>query len=78
VCNVLLYFRREILVAVRHGHRSMGRSAREFKESGKALHCCRVCGATEKSHPDYEFRYCSKCSRKACYCMAHLQEHEHI
>ena len=78
ICNYLLFFGRDIYVTIRSGHRRMDRNARQFRESRRAMHQCVVCGATEKTNPDYEFRYCSRCSRKACYCMQHLRTHQHL
>lgn len=49
--------------------------------SGKkttAKHCCGVCGRTEQSNPDLEFRYCSQCEGYHEYCMEHLHGHKHI
>ena len=77
VCNYLLFFSRDIGITIRSGHRRMDRSARRFSESRRPVHRCLVCGATEQTNPDFEFRYCSRCSRKACYCMQHLHTHQH-
>lgn len=41
-------------------------------------HRCTVCGKTDVSHPDVEFRYCSKCRGYFCYCEEHISKHEHI
>lgn len=41
-------------------------------------HCCTVCGKTDVSHPDLEFRYCSRCSGYRCYCEEHISSHTHI
>ena len=41
-------------------------------------HRCTVCGRTDVSHPDLEFRYCSKCSGYYCYCEDHISNHVHI
>lgn len=41
-------------------------------------HKCAVCGRTEKSHPELEFRFCSKCNGNYEYCSDHLFTHEHI
>ncbi len=41
-------------------------------------HRCTVCGRTDVSHPDLEFRYCSRCSGYHCYCQDHISNHEHI
>ena len=41
-------------------------------------HRCTVCGKTDISHPDMEFRYCSRCSGYRCYCQEHINNHTHI
>ena len=41
-------------------------------------HRCTVCGRTDVSHPDLEFRYCSKCKGYYCYCEEHISSHTHI
>ena len=41
-------------------------------------HKCTVCGRTDTSNPELEFRYCSKCSGYHCYCMDHINDHAHI
>ncbi len=41
-------------------------------------HRCTVCGRTDVSHPDLEFRYCSRCAGYHCYCQDHISNHEHI
>ena len=43
-----------------------------------AFHKCSVCGKTELTDPDMEFRYCSKCNGNYEYCMDHLHNHTHI
>lgn len=43
-----------------------------------AFHKCHVCGKTELSHPNMEFRYCSKCNGNYEYCMDHIKDHEHM
>lgn len=48
------------------------------KPKSDARHCCEVCGRTEISNPELEFRYCSKCGGLHEYCMEHLKEHPHI
>ncbi len=39
---------------------------------------CTVCGRTELTNPELEFRYCSKCAGYRCYCQDHIQNHVHI
>ena len=41
-------------------------------------HRCTVCGRTDVSDPDLEFRYCSKCNGYYCYCEDHIGNHVHI
>ena len=41
-------------------------------------HKCAICGRTDQSHPDLEFRFCSKCQGNYEYCQDHLFTHEHV
>lgn len=41
-------------------------------------HKCAVCGRTDASNPELEFRYCSRCSGYHCYCQDHISNHSHI
>ena len=41
-------------------------------------HRCTVCGRTDVSDPDLEFRYCSRCNGYYCYCQEHINNHVHI
>ncbi|MBQ6997493.1 MAG: rhomboid family intramembrane serine protease [Oscillospiraceae bacterium] len=41
-------------------------------------HRCTVCGRTDVSHPELEFRYCSRCQGYHCYCIDHINDHTHI
>ena len=40
-------------------------------------HCCTVCGRTDITNPELEFRYCSRCSGYRCYCEDHISNHTH-
>ena len=42
------------------------------------LHRCTVCGRTDVSDPELEFRYCSRCKGYYCYCQEHINNHVHI
>jgi len=46
--------------------------------SGITRHKCAVCGRTEISNPELEFRYCSKCEGNFEYCQDHLFTHQHV
>ncbi len=41
-------------------------------------HRCTVCGRTDISDPDLDFRYCSRCKGYYCYCQDHISSHTHI
>lgn len=41
-------------------------------------HRCTVCGRTDVSNPELEFRYCSRCKGYHCYCEDHIGRHSHI
>ncbi|MBP3304548.1 MAG: rhomboid family intramembrane serine protease [Oscillospiraceae bacterium] len=41
-------------------------------------HRCTVCGRTDISNPELEFRYCSRCKGYYCYCQDHINNHSHI
>ncbi len=41
-------------------------------------HRCTVCGRTDLTDPDLEFRYCSRCKGYYCYCQEHINNHSHI
>ncbi len=41
-------------------------------------HRCAVCGRTDVSNPELEFRYCSRCSGYHCYCQDHISNHTHV
>ena len=42
------------------------------------IHRCTVCGRTDTSHPELEFRYCSRCKGYFCYCEDHISNHNHV
>ena len=41
-------------------------------------HRCTVCGRTDVTNPELEFRYCSRCEGYHCYCEEHINNHQHI
>ena len=41
-------------------------------------HRCTICGRTDVTNPELEFRYCSKCKGYYCYCQDHINNHVHI
>ncbi len=47
-------------------------------KGGGSRHRCAICGRTEITHPNLEFRYCSQCEGNYEYCEEHLYTHEHV
>ena len=41
-------------------------------------HKCTICGRTDESNPELEFRYCSRCNGYHCYCQDHISNHTHV
>ena len=61
-------------------HRSPGKPIpfAEHKPSLAYNHRCTICGRTDVSDPDLEFRYCSRCNGYFCYCSDHINNHTHV
>jgi hypothetical protein len=81
VGNFLVFFGRDILFTARVRKRSMAQSAERFAASGRATqarHRCFVCGKTNITNPDMDFRYCSQCAGDECYCPEHIRNHVHV
>jgi hypothetical protein len=81
VGNFLIFFGQDLVLNAKSGRRAMIRAADRAAAAGHAdepLHCCRVCGMTDKSNPEMDFRYCSKCDGAECYCPEHIRNHVHV
>ncbi len=48
------------------------------KADAPYTHRCTVCGRTDTTNPELEFRYCSRCNGYFCYCQDHISNHTHI
>ena len=57
--------------------RKTGDPVRMRRPGEDAKHKCTVCGRTEKTNPELEFRYCTKCVGNYEYCSDHLYTHVH-
>ena len=76
--NYFLFFGRDIVLRMRTGHRTMRSQSKRIAKQNTPRHCCRICGKTNLTHPDMDFRYCSQCADTSCYCEEHLRNHEHL
>jgi hypothetical protein len=75
--NVLLFFGREMFTLVRNRNVRMKRRFEELSQPKTARHVCVVCGATEQTNPERDFRYCPQCTGTPAYCNLHLKDHAH-
>ena len=50
----------------------------EKKAKPAYTHKCVLCGKTDVSNPELEFRYCSRCNGYFCYCQDHINNHTHV
>lgn len=80
VGNFLLFFGQDIVRSMRYRKRRMASEARRIAQPVKdeARHRCHVCGKTDVTHPQLDFRYCSKCAGDQCYCPEHIHNHAHV
>jgi hypothetical protein len=81
ISNFILFFWRDIGVRIVEGRRRMNLQTKHVvaaKKQYEYRHRCTVCGVTEKTNPDEDFRYCSKCAGQYAYCSKHIRDHEHI
>jgi hypothetical protein len=77
--NYLLFFARDIRWLVKSGGRRVTRHAQQISRRDEGpFHRCTVCGITDKSHPQMDFRYCPQCAGQCGYCQEHIFRHEHV
>jgi len=60
-----------------YANAASSRRDKSMRPSGITRHKCAVCGQTDESNPDLEFRFCSKCNGAYEYCQNHLFTHTH-
>lgn len=78
VISFLVFFGRDMLGSARYRQKKMARAAERVAAEETPRHVCHVCGKTDLSHPQLDFRYCSKCAGDQCYCPDHIQNHAHV
>jgi hypothetical protein len=78
VVSFFVFFGPDMLRTLRSGQRIAARRAERAVEEVRPRHTCHVCGKTDRSHPNLDFRYCSKCTGDQCYCPEHIQNHAHV
>ncbi|MGH7994852.1 MAG: hypothetical protein ACREFX_00715 [Opitutaceae bacterium] len=81
VGNFFLFFGHDLWLTARMRSRRMSSDAARLAASRTAAgprHRCRVCGKTDRTNPEMDFRYCSKCAGEQCYCPEHIFNHAHV
>ncbi|MBR3561305.1 MAG: rhomboid family intramembrane serine protease [Oscillospiraceae bacterium] len=48
------------------------------QQASSGLRVCAVCGRSNQTNPELEFRYCSRCAGYRCFCSDHLFSHVHF
>jgi hypothetical protein len=78
--NVLIFF-----IVTRKNFRTpvQAKRQKEFrrhvvKMKSISRHKCAICGRSEETDPDEEFRFCSKCEGNYEYCSKHIYTHAHV
>lgn len=77
--NLKINLRRDRNVAKRRTEfRSAIHQVRNEEKVQGYRHKCSVCGRTDVSNPELEFRYCSRCQGYHCFCQDHINNHVHF
>jgi len=78
LANFLIFFARDIAVNLRYGRKQLAKKAAGLApRRSETVHRCSVCGITEKTHPQMDFRYCPQCNGTYGYCRDHIFSHQH-
>lgn len=92
LANYFLFFGKDVLNLVPRSWQAKFKSRGSRKSQPKVIHFdgekvkktpdythrCTVCGRTDVTNPEMEFRYCSRCHGYYCYCQEHINNHTHI
>lgn len=79
--NFILFFlvsRNRMYASPKEIHRRQVYRQQVKKMQPITKHKCAICGRTDESNPELEFRFCSKCDGNYEYCQDHLFTHEHF
>ncbi len=88
VLNYLLFCGGTLWDYIRPYLRRRSRNTVNFKREARRIHReqagkpytrkCAVCGRTDVTNPELEFRYCSRCAGYHCFCQDHINNHVHF
>lgn len=77
IANFFLFFGKDIFWRMKTGSRRMTVQVKGYSATKEPFHKCSICGITDISHPQMEFRYCSECGGLG-YCKDHIMNHDHV
>jgi len=66
--NYFLYFRSALALSIENRNRRAKFGKTKKAAASEALHTCASCGATDRTHPDLDFRYKSIDGKTVCVC----------
>ena len=61
-----------------HFHNTTANARRAAQQPEAGLRKCAVCGRTNLTNPELDFRYCSRCAGYHCFCSDHIFSHVHF
>lgn len=76
--NTLGYAKRRVQHQTSRQTINFKKATRQAQQQKGYIHKCAVCGKTDLTDPQMEFRYCSRCNGYYCYCADHINSHVHI
>lgn len=79
--NFIVFFftsRKRIIRSPKQMKRQYEYKREVHRSTAVTKHKCAICGRTDESNPELEFRFCSKCNGNYEYCQEHLFSHKHV
>lgn len=79
--NFIVFFitsRKKVHISPKQMKRRQEFKSQVRKAPEVTKHKCAICGRTDESNPELEFRFCSKCDGNYEYCQDHLFTHQHV
>ena len=61
-----------------HFHNTTANARRAAQQPEAGVRKCAVCVRTNKTNPELDFRYCSRCAGYHCFCSDHIFSHIHF
>ena len=61
-----------------HFHNTAASARRQAQQPRAGERRCSVCGRTNLTNPELDFRYCSRCAGYHCFCSDHIFSHVHF